>query len=149
MFYPIISALKTAIEAELTPSGHLPDAGAVYVGDYQTLPADGYPAICIRLDNTNIIATPPRAEINMAVSILIYSITDSHDDSLQEVSDMIWSLSGKGLMPLLYGMQLTTADGQRYMTAIGELTIRPQLEISGRYVVEAAVPITIRTWRTI
>lgn len=138
MYYQYISDLRDAL---ITAMPTVPD---IRIGDYQLLPIESYPAICLRMDNISCQLAPPRAEITMDISILLYSITDDRQDSAEQVSDLLWADDDGGLIPAILRMRI-----DNHITGIGDVRIQLRQDAGGRLVTEATIPITARTWRTI
>ena len=147
MFYPIIDCITSIIESEAVAGGLLSSLKKVYSGSYQVLPQSSYPASTVVFTGSRISGHPPRLEMEINLSIGVFSIKPSQENSLQELSVLAWDpAEGKGFLPLLIANRSLVVDGTRYQVDVGNISINRGTDSTRRYVWAMEIPLTMRTW---
>lgn len=94
--------IRELLELEKTPGGNLPGVVTVFQHDYTTLPANGFPAVAVFSVNDKTEGNSGKICCEFYFWINVYSIRPTREEAEGEVSEIVLSISKKGIIPALW-----------------------------------------------
>lgn len=151
MIFTLQSKVKELLEAEMTPTGYLPDVNSIHIGDFKELTHSDYPAVFVDdKEGFEPKGFKEQVDITVPLQVYCYSLQVDRDTTKAELENMSFNHAGnKGVGAYFLKNPSFTIDGIPYLCRVGKIqggTVDPG---SDRFTGVIVIPLSIKTMRTL